>query len=109
MLAPILNFFVEQQIPKLLCALKLRAKIYMFLRQRWHHFPNPCIKNFYFISSIHIKNLYISNCQFNLTVITSVKYKVERNEQYLPYIELGRWLCSHFQLETPLNFHKLII
>ena len=39
---------------------------------------------------------------------TSIKYKVERDERYLPYIELGRWLCSHFQLETPLNFHKLI-
>ena len=25
---------------------------------------------------------------------------------YLPYIELGRWLCSHFQLETPLNFQQ---
>ena len=39
---------------------------------------------------------------------TSIKYKVERDERYLPYIELGRWLCSHFQLETPLNFHKPI-
>ena len=38
--------------------------------------------------------------------ITSIKYKVERDERYLPYIELGRWLCSHFQLETPLNIHK---
>ena len=37
---------------------------------------------------------------------TSVKYKVERDERYLPYIELGRWLCSHFKLETSLNFHK---
>ena len=33
--------------------------------------------------------------------ITSVKYKVERDKWYLPYIQLGRWLCSHFQLETP--------
>ena len=33
----------------------------------------------------------------------SIKYKVERNERYPPYIELGRWLCSHFQLETRLN------
>ena len=41
--------------------------------------------------------------------ITSIKYKVERDERYLPYIELGRWLCSHFQLETPLNFHKPVI
>ena len=40
--------------------------------------------------------------------LTSIKYKVERDELYLPYIELGRWLCSHFQLETPLNFHKPI-
>ena len=40
--------------------------------------------------------------------LTSIKYKVERDERYLPYIELGRWLCSHFQLETPLNFHKPI-
>ena len=39
---------------------------------------------------------------------TSIKYKVERDERYLPYIELGRWLCSHFQLETPLNFRKPI-
>ena len=37
---------------------------------------------------------------------TSIKYKVERDERYLPYIELGCWLCSYFQLETPLNFHK---
>ena len=37
---------------------------------------------------------------------TSMKYKVERDERYLPYIELGRWLCSHFQLETQLNFLK---
>ena len=43
-----------------------------------------------------------------IPVTTSIKYKVERDEQYLPYIELGRWLCSHFQLETPLNFHKPI-
>ena len=39
---------------------------------------------------------------------TSIKYKVERDKRYLPYIELGRWLCSHFELETPLNFHKPI-
>ena len=39
---------------------------------------------------------------------TSIKYKVECDERNLPYIELGRWLCSHFQLETPLNFHKPI-
>ena len=39
---------------------------------------------------------------------TYIKYKVERDERNLPYIELGRWLCSHFQLETPLNFHKPI-
>ena len=38
--------------------------------------------------------------------LTSIKYKVEHNKRYLPYIELGHWLCSHFQLETPLNFHK---
>ena len=37
-----------------------------------------------------------------------IKYKVERDERYLSYIELGRWLCSHFQLETPLNFQKPI-
>ena len=35
---------------------------------------------------------------------TSIKYKVERDKRYLPYIKLGRWLCSHIQLETPLNF-----
>ena len=40
--------------------------------------------------------------------LTTIKYKVERDERNLPYIELGRWLCSHFQLETPLNFHKPI-
>ena len=39
---------------------------------------------------------------------TSIKYKVERDERYLPYINLGRWLCSHFQLETLLNVHKPI-
>ena len=38
----------------------------------------------------------------------SIKYKVERDKRYLPYIELGRWLCSHFQLETQLKFHKPI-
>ena len=43
-----------------------------------------------------------------LTHTSILKYKVERDERYLPYIELGRWLCSHIQLETPLNFHKLI-
>ena len=36
--------------------------------------------------------------------ITSIKYKVERNKQYLPHGKLGRWLCSHFQLETPAEF-----
>ena len=59
----------------------------------------------------------VSNRAIDLTQIqhvsprepTSIKYKVERDERYLPYIELGRWLCSHFQLETPLNFHKPII
>ena len=30
----------------------------------------------------------------------TIKYKVERDKRYLPYIELGRWLCSHFQLES---------
>ena len=38
----------------------------------------------------------------------TIVYKVERDERYLPYNELGRWLCRHFQLETPLNFHKPI-
>ena len=46
--------------------------------------------------------------QGNICAYTSIKYKVERDERYLPYIELGHWLCSHFQLETPLNFHKPI-
>ena len=41
-------------------------------------------------------------------VSTSIKHKVERDKRYLPYIELGRWLCSHFQLEAPLNISKLI-
>ena len=45
--------------------------------------------------------------QLGLLWVTSIKYKVERDERYLPYIELGRWLCSHFQLETPLNFQWL--
>ena len=44
----------------------------------------------------------------SMTKHTSIKYKVERDKRYLPYIELGRWLCSHFQLETQLNFHKPI-
>ena len=44
----------------------------------------------------------------NMVVSTSIKYKVDRDKWYLPYIELGRWLCSHFQLETPLNLHKPI-
>ena len=48
----------------------------------------------------------ISECHSSMSELTSIKYKVERDERYLPYIELGRWLCSHFQLETPLNFHK---
>ena len=26
----------------------------------------------------------------------------------LPYIKLDHWFCSHFQLETPLNFHMPI-
>ena len=25
---------------------------------------------------------------------TSIKYKLERDKRYLPYIVLGRWLCS---------------
>ena len=33
-----------------------------------------------------------------------VYHKVEHDKRYLPYIKLGNWLCSHFQLETPLNF-----
>ena len=33
--------------------------------------------------------------------ITSIQYKGERDKRYLPYIELGRWFCSDFQLETP--------
>ena len=36
--------------------------------------------------------------------ITSIQYKVERDKQYLPYIELGRWLCSDFQLNSRLIF-----
>ena len=39
---------------------------------------------------------------------TSIKCKVECDKWYLCYIELGGWLCSHFQLKTLLNFHKLI-
>ena len=49
--------------------------------------------------------------EINLSIYlssTSIKYKVEHDKRYLPYIELGRWLCSHFQLETPLNFNKWI-
>ena len=30
--------------------------------------------------------------------------KVERIPGIPAYIELGRWLCSHFQLESLLNF-----
>ena len=29
----------------------------------------------------------------------TIKYKVERVKQYLPYIMLGRWLSSYFQQE----------
>ena len=36
--------------------------------------------------------------------VTSIKYQAEHDRQYLSYIELGRWLCSHFQREIPLNF-----
>ena len=36
--------------------------------------------------------------------ITSIQYKVERDKRYLPYIELGRWLCSDFQLNSRLIF-----
>ena len=36
--------------------------------------------------------------------ITSIQYKVERDKWYLPYIELGRWLCSDFQLNSHLIF-----
>ena len=46
--------------------------------------------------------------QASVMALTSIKYKVERNKRYLPYIELGCWLCSHFQLEAPLNFHTPI-
>ena len=52
--------------------------------------------------------LYRTQPLHSLLEPTFFKYKVERDERYLPYIELGRWLCSHFQLETPLNFHKPI-
>ena len=36
---------------------------------------------------------------------SSSKYKAAHDKRYLPYIELGCWLCSHFQLEA-LNFRK---
>ena len=36
--------------------------------------------------------------------ITSIQYKVERDKRYLRYIELGRWLCSDFQLNSRLIF-----
>ena len=37
--------------------------------------------------------------------ITSIQYNVERDKRYLPYIDkLGRWLCSHFQLNSRLIF-----
>ena len=57
----------------------------------------------FFCIVCHILEEWFCNCRS-----TSIKYKVERDERYLPYIELGRWLCSHFQLETLLNFHKPI-
>ena len=31
---------------------------------------------------------------------TSIKYKVERDERYLPYIELGRWLCGNLRIQS---------
>ena len=47
---------------------------------------------------------YKPYCQCRLLL----NIKEERDKRYLPYIELGHWLCSHFQLETLLNFHKPI-
>ena len=39
--------------------------------------------------------------------LTSIKYKVERDERYLPYnIELGRWLCSHFAAGNSAEFSQ---
>ena len=64
------------------------------------------INNFLVVWIENLSNFHISAMSNNR--ITSIKYKVERDERNLPYIELGRWLCSHFQLETPLNFHKPI-
>ena len=58
---------------------------------------------------IHERTSYVSLIRYSVTwPLLSIKYKVEHDERYLPYIELGHWLCSHFQLETPLNFHKPI-
>ena len=48
-------------------------------------------------------------CHFaSILRVSSIKYKVEPDKRYLPYIELDRWLCSQFQLKTPLNIHKTI-
>ena len=40
---------------------------------------------------------------YNVVDVTTVILK------FILYIELGRWLCSHFQQETPVNFYKPII
>ena len=68
-------------------------------------FPDMDLLKFSFLQLEFLKN---DGVIAPLTTGTSIKYKVERDERYLPYIELGRWLCSHFQLETTMNFHKPI-
>ena len=62
------------------------------------------VLHFNYVCTFHMISLIC--CLMSRPYVTSIKYKVdlERDERYLPYIELGRWLCSHFQLETPLNF-----
>ena len=46
------------------------------------------------------------DCSRGNLFITSIKYKVERDEWYLPYIELGHWLCSHFAAGNSTEFSQ---
>ena len=65
-------------------------------------------RNNFLFSSNHLEKTLWNYGTESVSNSTSIKYNLERDEQYLPYIELGPWLCSHIQLETPLNFHKQI-
>ena len=71
-------------------------------------------KNIYIIKTYNnIQNqdktsfLYFISFPFSFKESTLLTLE-KRDKRYLPYIELGHWLCSHFQLETLLNLHKPI-